>query len=129
MSKNDVDSILSKQIGQILVNQLNNLKIRKVVDEVIANFDYEIVLDYLEMSGIRWTSHSGDELTSKLPTVDEMKKFLLHELNQIIKDGVAIEKHLQNNFIAFYNGIHLTLVYSIVTITSGENIGKYEADE
>ena len=114
-----VNKVLKQSLGQILVNELSNLKIKKAALEVVQNFDYDIVLDYLELSGSPWFSRSYNHPIRRLPTVDEIKEFLSYEINQIIKDRAIVEKHLWNNFIIFYNGDHFTLTYSIATIISG----------
>jgi len=124
MSCSNTDIILKKTLGQILVWQLNELKIRKAACEVIDDFDYEIVLDYLEMSGIPWLSRDSHKPLSRLPTIFEMKKFLEPEFNQVLNDRVIVEKHLQNNFTILYDGNHITLIYSIVKVTRGCEMTK-----
>lgn len=112
-----VDDILKKELIQIFARQVNMIKIVKSGLEILDNFDYDIVLDYLELSGIPWINKSKE--LDRLPTVNEIRTFLLDELNQIIKDGKAVEKHLPNNFLVLYNGDHITLSYGIATMTVG----------
>jgi hypothetical protein len=119
---NDVDDILKKNLIQIFASQVNTIKIAKAGLEILDNFDYDIILDYLEMSGIPWITKFGK--LNRLPTKEEIRSFLLEELNTVIKDKIVVEKHLLNNFLLFYNGDHITLTYNIVSMIRGSKIKK-----
>jgi hypothetical protein len=119
---NDVDDILKKNLIQIFASQVNTIKIAKAGLEILDNFNYDIILDYLEMSGIPWITKFGK--LNRLPTKEEIRSFLLEELNTVIKDKIVVEKHLLNNFLLFYNGDHITLTYNIVSMIRGSKIKK-----
>lgn len=114
----EVESILRYNFGLVLVNQLKNLRIKRAAIEAIKEFDVELVQDYLELTGAPWTTWTGDKY-SGVPTEDMVRHFLAHKLSKIIKNRKVIEYHLDNNFVVFYNGVHITIIYSVAKIICG----------
>jgi len=119
----DVENIMKKGLGQALVTKLQDLKIQRMAIEAVKNFDVELVLDYLELTGIPWITWTGIKCEN-LPSEDMVRHFLAHKLGEIIQKKKSVEFHLPNNFIVFYDGTRITIIYSITSVMCGKQIGK-----
>ena len=114
----DKDSLYFN-LGKTLTRILHNLKLRRSIIEAIDTFDYEIVQDYLEMSGIPWHGLNS-VITDKVPTIDDMRWHLANEITKVAKLRKIAEYHTVNNFIIYLNGNSVTVSYSIASKICGE---------
>lgn len=117
----NIDAILKKTLGVAFIRQLANLKIKKAAFEAIHNFDYELVQDYIELTGTSWTSYYGKK-TQKVPDTQEIQHFLIHHINNIIQTRKTVELHAKNNFVFLFNGDHITIMYCVAKIVCGSKI-------
>jgi len=121
---NDIEKLLRQNFGTVIVNQLKNLKMRNAAIEAVKTFDVELVQDYLEITGQPWLDTQTGEVMSSVPTENVIRHFLAHEVRKVISERKIVECHTDNSFIIFYDGDHITIVYSIAKITCGNIIEK-----
>jgi len=115
---NKSDTLMKSLLYKVLTRQIHNIKIKKIMLEMVDNFEVEIVQDYLDMSGGVWYTPEG--LASfAVPTWLEIRRDIRLELQKVILNGKAIEYRTRNNFVIFWNGDSISIDYSIIGDHSG----------